>query len=87
MVKKSKEYLENKRQQKITNLKKKTELYKAQAAKNEALAEKREQAKRARRAGIFGTFGDINKTIQKTDKKIAKHITRKRGKKGKIGWL
>ena len=69
---------EAKRQTEIERLKKKTELLKAQYTEREAVARRKRASREARRGLYFGP---------PPRPKIPKAVTRKRGKKAKIGWF
>ncbi len=82
------ERAEKKRQKELARLKRRTEIFKAQAAEREALARKREAARHARHVSAPRyIYGKLSKATKKTEKRLAKSITRKRTKKSPVRWL
>jgi len=78
------EKAEKKRKAEIERLRKRTELFSAQARERESLARRRRASREARHEHE-GRY--ILRKIGKSTKKVGKSLTRKRDKSSKIGWI
>ncbi len=82
------ERAEKKRQKYLEKLRKRTEVLKAKGDERKALARAREEARHARHVSAPRyILGGLDRATRKTDKSLAKSVTRKRKKKSPIRWL